>query len=57
MLERLLEPRSIELPHCTCGQAMGLERTQAASRDTEIKIFRCPNCDHEFRLTVWIHAD
>jgi hypothetical protein len=54
MLERLLEPSSEELPNCVCGNAMDLERTQAASADTEIKIFRCAKCERELRLTVWI---
>jgi hypothetical protein len=54
MLERLLEPSSEDLPNCACGNAMKLERIQAASADIEIKIFRCANCERELRLTVWI---
>jgi hypothetical protein len=53
MLERLLEPGSTELPSCMCGSEMRLERKQAAQHDTEIRIFQCPRCRHELRLTVW----
>jgi hypothetical protein len=35
---------------------MRLERTQAAQDDTEIRIFQCPRCQHELRLTVWCEA-
>jgi uncharacterized protein with PIN domain len=24
-----------------------------ADGDTEIRIFRCPDCNHELRLTAW----
>jgi hypothetical protein len=53
MLERLLEPGSTELPDCVCGTQMRLEKTQAAQDDTEIRIFQCPRCQRELRLTVW----
>jgi hypothetical protein len=56
MLERLLEPGSTDLPACVCGAEMRLERTQAAQDDTEIRIFQCPRCQHELRLTVWCEA-
>jgi hypothetical protein len=53
MLERLLEPGSTELPVCVCRTGMLLARTEASHVDTEIRIFQCPNCQHELRLTVW----
>jgi hypothetical protein len=53
MLERLLEPGSTETPNCMCNSIMRLARTEAADRDTEIRIFQCPKCEHELRLTVW----
>ena len=53
MFERLLEPGSTETPNCMCNSVMRLARTEAADRDTEIRIFQCPNCEHELRLTVW----
>ena len=56
MLERLLEPGSTEAPTCICNGEMRLARTEAADRDTEIRIFQCPNCEHELRLTVWNSA-
>jgi hypothetical protein len=56
MLERLLETGSTELPPCACGKEMRYERTQLATSDTEIRIFRCPDCERELRLTVWSAA-
>jgi hypothetical protein len=53
MFERLLEPGSTELPVCICTREMHLKRTEAADIDTEIRIFECPACSHELRLTVW----
>ena len=53
MLERLLEPGSTETPNCMCSSVMRLARTEATDRDTEIRIFQCPKCEHELRLTVW----
>jgi hypothetical protein len=57
MLERLLEPGSTAVPNCICDSAMRLSRTEAADRDTEIRIFRCPKCAHELRLTIWNAGD
>jgi hypothetical protein len=57
MIERLLEPGSTELPDCPCGKQMRLEQTQIATNDTEIRIFQCPGCKRELRLTVWSIAD
>jgi hypothetical protein len=53
MLERLLEPGSTDVPTCLCGGEMLHARTETADRDTEIRIFGCPKCQHELRLTVW----
>jgi hypothetical protein len=53
MLERLLEPGSTETPTCICSSEMRLARTEAADRDSQIRVFRCPACEHELRLTVW----
>jgi len=55
-LERLLEPGSIERPACHCTAEMHLERTEAVHSDSEIRIFRCPACERELRLTVWVAA-
>jgi transcription initiation factor IIE alpha subunit len=57
MLERLLEAGSTEMPSCLCRSLMRLSRTEAADRETEIRVFQCPDCDHELRLTVWIAAE
>jgi DNA-directed RNA polymerase subunit RPC12/RpoP len=53
--ERLLEAGSTELPDCRCGAEMNLVTVvgPASDDDTEIRIFRCPNCSHELRLTAW----
>jgi hypothetical protein len=44
-----------ELPECRCGKKM---RTATADpllgrRETHIRIYDCPACHHEMRLTVW----
>ena len=52
--ERLLEPGSTELPDCRCAAEMNLmAMVPVPGGDTEIRIFRCPDCSHELRLTTW----
>jgi hypothetical protein len=52
--ERLLEAGSTELPDCRCTAEMNLMAiVPRAEGDTEIRIFRCPHCSHELRLTAW----
>jgi hypothetical protein len=52
--ERLLQADSTELPDCRCGAEMDLTAiVPVADGDTEIRIFRCPECSHELRLTAW----
>jgi hypothetical protein len=52
--ERLLEAGSTELPDCRCAAEMKLTAVvPMAGGDTEIRIFRCPDCSHELRLTAW----
>ena len=52
--ERLLEPGSTELPDCRCDAEMNLMAiVPVPGGDTEIRIFRCPDCSHELRLTAW----
>ena len=49
--ERLLEAGSTELPDCRCAAEMSLMAiVPVAGGDTEIRIFRCPDCSHELRL-------
>jgi uncharacterized protein YlaI len=50
--ENLLTPGSTELPECKCGADMRLFKTKPLE-DTEIRIFRCDSCYHEFQLMVW----
>jgi hypothetical protein len=53
-IERLLEPGSTELPVCRCAAKMNLMAiVPVPGGDTEIRIFRCPDCSHELRLTAW----
>ena len=51
--ERLLEAGSTELPDCRCAAEMNLMAILVTGGDTEIRIFRCPDCSHELRLTAW----
>jgi hypothetical protein len=50
--ENLLEPESTELPECRCGAEMHLFEARPRG-ETEIRIFRCGSCQHEFQLMVW----
>jgi hypothetical protein len=55
--ERLLEAGSTELPDCHCTAEMNLVAVVSVpGDDTEIRIFRCPDCSHELRLTAWLNA-
>jgi hypothetical protein len=52
--ERLLVAGSTELPDCRCATEMRLTAiVPVPGGDTEIRIFRCPDCSHELRLTAW----
>ena len=51
--ERLLEAGSTELPDCRCTAEMSLMTIVPAGVDTEIRVFRCPHCRSELRLTAW----
>ena len=51
--ERLLRAGSTELPDCRCAAEMNLMAILVTGGDTEIRIFRCPDCSHELRLTAW----
>ena len=54
-IERLLEPGNTELPDCICGKQMKVFSVTPVSerRDTYIRVYKCPSCQHELRLTVW----
>lgn len=53
--ERLLVPGCTDLPPCVCGKEMQVARTCSVpeSADTHIRVYVCPTCHHEMRLTVW----
>ena len=44
-----------ELPECRCGEEMKVARTERVpdQTDAHIRIYNCPVCGHEMRLTVW----
>ena len=51
-LEDLLIPGSTEKPDCRCGAEMSLFKVKPRG-DTEVRIFRCNTCHHEFQLIAW----
>ena len=52
--ERMLESGSTELPDCRCSAEMQLAAVvPLPGGDSEVRIFRCSNCSHELRLTMW----
>ena len=53
--ERLLVPGCTDLPACRCGKEMQIARTSSLleSTETHIRVYDCPACHHEPRLTVW----
>jgi hypothetical protein len=52
--ERMLESGSTELPDCRCRAEMQLTGVvPVAGGGSEVRIFRCPDCGHELRLTMW----
>lgn len=53
--ERLTVPGFSELPLCLCGQAMRIAKIDPSPErsDTHIRVYNCPACRHETRLTVW----
>jgi hypothetical protein len=55
MIERLLVPGSTELPPCHCGDEMCIASLDPIpeSSHAQIRIYKCPSCAREMRLTVW----
>jgi hypothetical protein len=54
-LERLLGPNCTEGPECRCGEEMKAAGVNELPNqtDAQIRIYKCPACQHEMRLTVW----
>ena len=54
-IERLLVPGSTDLPECHCGDEMRIASLDPIpeSSDAQIRIYKCPSCAREMRLTVW----
>ena len=53
--ERLLVPGCTELPACRCGKEMqiaSLDQLPGRS-DVYVRVYNCPACHQERRLTVW----
>jgi hypothetical protein len=43
-----------ETPDCRCGKKMHVAGDPSLeTSDTHIRIYGCPACHHEMRLTVW----
>jgi len=51
--ERPLMSESTELPECRCGSVMKIIKSDAIGSDGEVRTYRCPQCEHELRLTMW----
>jgi hypothetical protein len=53
--ERLLVPGCTELPACRCGKEMQIASLNQLSErsDAHIRVYSCPACHNEMRLTVW----
>jgi len=52
--ECVIAASSTNLPDCRCGAEMLLAKVlPTPAGDSEIHIFRCGECDHELRLTIW----
>jgi hypothetical protein len=56
--ERLLTPGSPEMPDCPCGAEMRVAQSLQADKspDIEVRVYECPACRRELRLTVWADA-
>jgi hypothetical protein len=56
IIERLLVPGSTELPGCHCGAEMRIATVDPIPErgDAHIRIYKCPSCAREMRLTVWV---
>ena len=56
-LDRVLVPGSTDVPNCRCSAEMHLiDVVPVEGGDSEVRIFRCRDCGHELRLTIW-HND
>lgn len=55
--ERVVVADSTASPDCRWSAEMDLIAiVSSPGGDSEVRIFRCPECNHELRLTVW-HND
>jgi hypothetical protein len=56
--ERLLVPPFTKLPACRCGHEMSLAAIDPLphTTDAHVRMYRCPECHHQMRLTVWADA-
>jgi hypothetical protein len=54
-IERLLALDCTDGPECRCGEEMQIVRVETLSKrtDAQIRVYNCPICHHELRLTVW----
>jgi hypothetical protein len=54
--ECLLAPGCTEGPECRCGEEMKIAGVDELVNhiDAQIRIYKCPSCQHEMRFTVWM---
>ena len=52
---RFSVPGFTQLPKCRCGGNLHIANIDPLpeGRDTHIRVYNCPACQHEMRLTVW----
>jgi hypothetical protein len=55
VFEQLPAAENSVVPDCRCGQKMQSAgcKTSPSNTDSQIRIYRCPGCEHEMLLTVW----
>ena len=54
-IERLLALDCTDGLECRCGEEMQIARVEIlpTRTDAKIRVYNCPICHHELRLTVW----
>jgi hypothetical protein len=52
---RFSVPGFTELPKCRCGGKLQTAKVDPfpEATDMHIRVYNCPACQHEMRLTVW----
>jgi len=55
LIEHWWKAGSQDVPDCRCGKRMKAFNTIPIGEpiDAHIRVYKCPSCQHEMRLTVW----